>query len=336
MKRSSIGVLLVLLLIPGVLYYAWRKPVPPAPGPPPNLVAFLPADASYVLYADANALRASAFVQKLLKLAPAPKEDREYQDFVRQTGFDYTRDLDGLAVAVWPREGDEGVLAVAEGRFDRGKIAAYALRSGTRVPSSQREAYLITTGTPPRSTVLTLLSEDRIALTQPGLEIVEHPLPFPAGPSPLQERIARVAGSEVFAVVRITKPAKELLPRGWLSKEIEETLSSVRWITVTARPGSDRVALVLEAECETSGSARKLSWGLDGARLLLRMSLSDPKSRQKMDPALAALLDIIARDARVSSADRHVRLSFALTQDFLAAAKRSRAPSTPPKKAAGQ
>jgi hypothetical protein len=335
MKRSTFFLLIVLLVVTGILYYLWREPVEPAPGAPPSLVALLPADASYILYADASVLRGSPFVQDMIKLAPAPQEDREYQDFVRQTGFDYTRDLDRVALAVLPRERGEAVLAVAEGRFDRGKIGAYALRAGTRV-ASERETYLITAGQPPRKTLLAFLSENRLALTEPGLEIVDHS-PAPAATlTPLQERIARVSASEIFAVIRVTKPGKDLLPRGWVSSEIEDTLSSIRWITLAARPGNDRMTLVLEAECETPGSARKLSWGLDGLRLLLRMSLSDPKSRQKMDPAVAALLDTIARDARVTSADRYVRLNFALTQEFLAAAKQKQKTPAPAKKAADQ
>jgi hypothetical protein len=337
MKRSTFFLLIVLLFVTGILYYLWRKPVEPAPGAPPSLVALLPADASYILYADAAALRGSPFVQDMIKLAPAPQEDREYQNFVRQTGFDYSRDLDRLAVAAWPAEGKGRMFAVAEGRFDRGKIAAYALRSGTRVSADNFESYLITAGQPPRTTLLTFLSENRLALTEPGVEIVHHYLPAPAATlTPLQERIARVAASEIFAVIRVTKPAKDLLPRGWVSGEIEETLNGVRWITLAARPGENEMNLVLEAECETAGNARKLSWGLDGLRLLLRMSLSDPKSRQKMDPAVAALVDTIARDARVTSADRYVRLNFALTQEFLAAAKQKQITPTPAKKAADQ
>jgi hypothetical protein len=335
MKRLNIFLIVVLLLITGVLYYRWRKPVEPAPGAPPNLVAFFPEDASFVLYADAAALRSSPFVQDLLKLAPAPQEDREYQDFVRQTGFDYPRDLDRLALAGSPTGNKTRMLAIAEGRFDRGKISAYALRYGTRVPSSALEAYRITTGQPPRETLLTFLSENRVSLTEPGVEIADHS-PAPAATlTPLQERIARVSAAELFAVIRVTKPAKDFLPRGWVSSEIEESLSSIRWITLAARPENDRMILVLEAECDAAGNARKLSWGLDGLRLLLRISLSDPNSRLKMDPAVAALLDIITRDARVSSTDRNVRLNFELTREFLAAAKQ-KAPPAPAMKAVGQ
>ena len=39
----------------------------------------------------------------ILGLAGAsPAEDKEYAKFVSDTGFDYTRDLNAVAIALWP------------------------------------------------------------------------------------------------------------------------------------------------------------------------------------------------------------------------------------------
>ena len=370
MKRSTIIILLLLVLIAaGVLYYLWRKSEPPAPGAAPSLVSLLPADASYVFYADAAALRSSAFVQKLLAALPSPKEDREYADFVRRTGFDYTRDLDRLAVAVSPSveasksqsfgTRDNAVLAVVEGRFDRAKIAAYAMSAaaGKRADRGGHEAYLIPSSAAADggNILLAFLSQDRLLLTDRTDGGPAGYLPVPpeaSGPSPLvtghssllEERIARVAASEFFAVARVGPPEasgpKNLLPEGWVSKEIQEALASVRWVTLSLRPvggssgrkrpepsggsaAGELLSVVLEAESESPGDARQLAWGLEGLRVLARMALSDPKSVKGMDPLLAALLETILKDGKITSADRYVRLSFSLGPDFLAALKPS-------------
>ncbi len=66
------------------------------------MLSLLPPQAPYVVYADLATLRGSAFLNRLVAIIPAPKEDPEYLDFVRATGFDYTRDLDRVAIGVIP------------------------------------------------------------------------------------------------------------------------------------------------------------------------------------------------------------------------------------------
>lgn len=336
MKRSTIIILLFLVLIAAaILYYLWRKSEPPAPGPAPSLVSLLPADASYVFYADAAALRSSAFVQKLLVALPSPKEDREYAEFVRRTGFDYTRDLDRVAVAVGPSveaskdRRDDAVLAVVEGRFDRERIVAYVGEAGKLVPTEGPDVYVFSSTNPREEFTLAFLSENRIALAQGAAPWRTRRL-LPREPSALQERVARVAASEFFAVGRF-HALPNVLSGGLVSGELRKTLESIQWVTFSLRPSSgqasrpagETLTVILEAECASPGDARQLAWGLEGLRVLARMALSDPKSVQGMDPALAALLETILKDGKITSADRYARLSFSLGLDFLAALKTS-------------
>lgn len=320
MKRSTIILLLLLLVALGIVYCLLRKAEPPAPGAAPSLVSLLPADASYILYADAAALRSSPFVQKLLAALPSPKEDRDYAEFVRRTGFDYTRDLDRVAVGVRPKS--NGAVAIAEGRFDRQKISAYATQAGRRADQGGREAYLIP-AQDGGNNMLVFLAENRILLSDnPATPLPEAIPENPASrdtSSPLQERIARVAGSELFAVGNVSPLPTNLLPGDIVSGELKNTLDRIEWITFASRPGGDALDVVLEAECTSAADAKKLAWGLEGLRVLARMALSDPKSMKGSDPALAALFQTILKDGELSSAERFVRLSFSLGPDFLAA-----------------
>ncbi|MFZ3214630.1 MAG: hypothetical protein WA192_01080, partial [Candidatus Acidiferrales bacterium] len=116
-KRAwiAIAVLLLCLVGAGAAFYFWQnRPLPPivsnVPGVPvaataPDILGQLPADAPVVAYIDAASLRTlqnSPLAAALGLASPGPQADRDYANFVRDTGFDYTRDLDHAAVAFWP------------------------------------------------------------------------------------------------------------------------------------------------------------------------------------------------------------------------------------------
>src|ERR1700686_2618379 len=64
------------------------------------LLPAMPADPNAVFFADLAELRPTQFAAELFKWAPRPAADAEYAQFVRDTGFDYERDLDRVALAV--------------------------------------------------------------------------------------------------------------------------------------------------------------------------------------------------------------------------------------------
>lgn len=91
-----------------------------------QLVAMLPAKGSSLFFANFAVLRKAGLMKALAGVKPA--EDKDYAGFVSQTHFDYTRDLDVLAVSV---SGDERFF-LARGRFDWPKLRTYAKTHGGR------------------------------------------------------------------------------------------------------------------------------------------------------------------------------------------------------------
>ena len=106
MKKSAIVIVCVaVLLLVAAGYYFFHSGRPARdsmPGPAPTILSLLPSQAPYVIYADCQSLRNSAFLNRLIALVPAPSEDPDYAEFVRATGFDYARDLDRVAIAIFP------------------------------------------------------------------------------------------------------------------------------------------------------------------------------------------------------------------------------------------
>src|ERR1700730_4450761 len=97
-----------------------------------SALAMMPADAHSVIYADVADLRQTPFIAGLRDWSPTPQQiDPEYAQFLRDTGFDYERDLDRIAMAFSHRGPETTYFVVADGRFDRKKINTYTSQFGT-------------------------------------------------------------------------------------------------------------------------------------------------------------------------------------------------------------
>lgn len=92
-----------------------------------DLVAELPEKTGATLFIDVGLARRAGVLDYFT--APAPAQEPEYRGFVEATGFDYSRDLDRVALRF---ARGEGVWIAASGRFDGGKLAAYAIARGGR------------------------------------------------------------------------------------------------------------------------------------------------------------------------------------------------------------
>ncbi len=88
------------------------------------MIALLPRGDHVTFFVNAAQVRRAGVFESLgnAKIAQEP----EYVDFVRQTGFDYTRDLDALTGAFETGQ----VFFVARGHFDWTQLRAYASQHG--------------------------------------------------------------------------------------------------------------------------------------------------------------------------------------------------------------
>lgn len=319
--KRVVGLLLLAAAVAAAVLYLRRGPASAQSGTIPGLVTLAPADASYLLYADLSALRSSEFLSQLLALAPAPKTDREYTEFVQATGFDYTRDLDRVVLAIRPGSPAVLTLALAEGHFDREKISAYALRSGKAERENGAEVFLVPGATPGKTIAMAFLHGNRVALADgPGGVAALRALMLPGGPNTfepaMRERIARVAGSALFVVGQVGSVPENLSLGGLRSDQFANLVRSLRWFNLAARPDGDRLNVVAEGECDTAENARQLAGTLDGLRLLGQAALADPKTRQQLQPLAVRWLEVLVRLAEVSRHEQRVRLTVALTPEM--------------------
>lgn len=88
----------------------------------------LPGENILLLHLDVAALRRTTSLAPLLQSQVPP--DPDYAAFIRQTGFDYQRDLDQAVVCYLP----DRVYILVRGRFDLARLRAYAQAQGGVCP----------------------------------------------------------------------------------------------------------------------------------------------------------------------------------------------------------
>jgi hypothetical protein len=345
-----IGVLLLCLIIGGAAYYYFRmsRPLPPivstvpgvpVAGPPPDLFSQLPADAPVVAYIDAANLRKlqnSPLAAALGLASPGPQADREYADFVRDTGFDYTRDLDHAAIAIWPAGfgtstnvlGANRALVIADGRFDEQKIRAYAGKGGTVATGSPDRAITVVPGNPPVS--FEFLSPTRIALASgPDMQVpLQKLFQSRAGTRDpaMQARIQRVAGAPLFAVAHTDHLPSSFYANFRNAPQLDQLARSVQDVTLAGQPNGDNLRVTLDLESDSMKNAVQISFLLETGKMAGSMALSDPRTRSQMTKDQYAFVTALINRAVIKNQNKVVRLTLEITPDILSA--------TPPKSAA--
>ncbi len=129
---------LVLVVVAGGVFYGVQRYRYRFVRTNEDLLRFLPVADVSTFYGNVAALRAAGFL-KLIEGPQAP----DYRAFVRETGFDYGRDIDALAGAADERQ----IWCALRGRFDWRKLREYVKRYGGECRDSECN---ISTSTPGR------------------------------------------------------------------------------------------------------------------------------------------------------------------------------------------
>jgi hypothetical protein len=285
-----------------------------------DLIHQLPAGASAVVFADIAVLRAAPIGRELSGLAPTSSQDPEYTAFVRSTGFDYSRDLDRVALALWPKDSPTTAVAIAQGKFNEAKIERYALRnSGKIVEHGRWKIYEVPEENSSRTVRFVFASPTEIILAD-GPEIsamldsARERLD-----SQMSQRIAKVAGAPIYAVARTPDLAKDVGVDETHSAQLAHLLQSVHNITLAGLPAGQNLKVAATAECDSTLDAFQLSTALEGMVWMGRAAMADPKTRQEIGPQWPAL-DALLKAADISHDGHLVRLHLQISPQMLRSA----------------
>lgn len=359
-KRLAI-IAIIALLFTGAAYVAYKRWWPLESSARDAILSRMPASASTVVLADFAELRSSPFAEQLYAWAPPPQQfDSDYAKFLRETGFDYERDLDRIALAVTKSQQNSSLLAIADGRFDRKKLNLYASQYGTHekvsghevftipvrpvpsdsnrpasAPSGQKSSVVNPPAASPHKISFAFLTNNRIALTTDSNPAsLFTPPATGADAKDWHERFNRLAGSPIFAIIRQdASPGAAInarAPGGLQSPQLASLLDQLSWITIAGRPEGNVLRLAAEGECPSDPCSHQLSDMLNGILLLAQAGLNGPDVRRQLAPeAREAYLELL-KSMDVSRIDRgetkSVRLVLEVTPKFLAAARSAPAP----------
>lgn len=329
-KQVWLALVAVALLLGAAAFYGYQSWNSQNSSARVNVLGMMPAEASAVLYLDFAELRRAPFVAQLFAWAPRPQADPDYAQFLKDTGFDYERDLDRVAIAFTRHAQDSTLFAVADGKFDRERISNYAVKTGTVAKFGAREIFSVPVADSSKKIAFTFLRNDRIALSDSGdLDGTLGVKKRNEDSVEWQSRFERLSGSPVFAVIRQDAAAGAALaaqaPGGLRSPQLSTMLDQLQWITLAAKPENNRMRVVAEGECTAEANARQLADLLQGVVALAEAGLNDVKTRQQLDPtARAAYLELL-KSADISKIDRgdtkSVRVVIEITPAFLDAAR---------------
>jgi hypothetical protein len=325
---TAVGLTTLALLA----YFVWFHPAIPGRY---ALLSWMPEDARAVLFIDLADLRREPFFADLLAWAPKPDADQEYRQFVRDTGFDYERDLDRLAVAFEQQGAQRVFFAVGEGHFDKKSMKAYAAKNGVLQNSGGTEIFSLPIAGSSAHLSFTFLGKDRLAFTNKddfgtwlhGAKAVAD--------AEWRERFARVAGSPVFAVIRSedlkeafgAEPSSRDLARratgGISSPQLSSLLAQLQWLTIAGKPQNNKMHVAIDAESLEEKNAQQLADLLNGVVLLARAGLN-AKAQQQLGAATRQSYLALLKSVDVSRIDRpdtkSVRLMFDVTPEILKSA----------------
>ena len=336
-KREWMALAAGLLFGTGAALYLYQRSNPPSLLARGDLLDLMPVDSSAIFFADLAQLRSAPFLEQIYTWAPQPEPDEDYTKFLNQTGFDYERDLNRLAMAFQKSGKDSTFFAVADGRFDQQKISALALKSGTVERHGGHEIFEVPESGGERKITFVFLSHDRIALTdRPNLGQLLNAKRRSEDIAEWRTRFERLAGSPIFAVIRQEAAAGEALssqaPGGFSSPQLSAMLDQLQWVTIAGKPENDGLRVVAEGESTSEETAGQLAVLVNGMLSLAQEGLNDTKTRQQLNPALREAYVALLKGADVSKLDRgdtkSVRIVFEITRAFLESAKRSAAGST--------
>jgi hypothetical protein len=331
-KRTWIGLAAVVVVLGATAFFGYRKWDARNGSARAEALALMPADASAILFADFDELRQAPFVARLYAWAPKPQADADYAQFVKETGFDFERDLKRITIAAVKRGQDSTLFLILDGIFDRQKISAYASKAGSAAITGGREIFSVPVSGTAKKISLTFLRNDRIAVTgDANLAFFVDAKKRAEDAADWRARFERLAGSPVFAVIRqdaaIGTALAAQAPSGLRSPQLSTLLDQLQWITLAGKPENDRMRVVAEGECTAEATARQLVDLINGVVILAQLGLNDAKTRQQLDPAARQAYLELLKSADVSKINRgdtkSVRLVFEITPGFLEAASRT-------------
>jgi hypothetical protein len=299
---GSAAVLTVGLGIGLFAYYGGGFPALSASTGPTEL-AYVPADAAVIAYADVGAIMHSDFRRQMRHAMPG--QERGQADFERETGIDIERDIHYVVAAVGPGEAHQA-LVVARGNFNPVQLETVAVQhGGTADTYRDRRLVSMAAGPDGKSATLAFLEPGLVAIGDSAS--VRRAIDARLNASSVTDNTDIMAlvsqierGHNAWAVGRFDALASQ----GRLPEQVTSQLPPVSWFAAAGQINGGVSGLV-RVEASDDEAAELLRRQVNGA-----LAFGEMMSRS--DARAAAAL----RSLNVTGTGRTVQLSFQLPAEL--------------------
>jgi hypothetical protein len=300
------------------------RSIPLLASPAPDLFALVPSGAPTVAFLDLAAIRETSIYKNRKDRSPIALPSGDYANFVAETGFDFEHDLDRVVLAAWPKLAPDDMpkaVVVAEGRFDRAKIRAYATKHGKITQQLNHEVFVFpaqgAAASANQGSSMVFLDEHHLGMVG-GADISVLLNAHGAGATdPVQERVARVQAASAFIILHASAFPVGATMKGTPAGQFAGLAQTIDWLSLAVTPEGENARLSLEGECKTPADAHQLHSALELVRQLGLAGVSDPKAGQQMDPAQFAALKSLVTNLEIKETDNYVRILMQITPEMM-------------------
>lgn len=261
----------------------------------PSELTYVPADAAVVAYANVRDVMTSQFRERFRQAMPQPDKGRD--EFMRETGIDIEHDIDHVVACVLPKDGEDGGLVVARGRFNPTQLEALAREHGGVVEDYRGKRLLVAQGH----------HQPTLAFLEPGLVAIGDSVSIKSAIDADMSGHSVMGNDELMGLVKDVDSNADawavgrldvLRAKARLPEEVERQLPPLKWFAVTGRVDGG-LSGTLRAEARDEQAANNLRDVVRGFFALARMQAGS-------DPKLAALLQTL----QLSGTGTTVQVSF--------------------------
>ena len=284
---GSAAVLVLGLCTGLVAYYGGALPSLSAARSGPTELTYVPANASIVAYANVRDVMTSQFRERVRQMMP--EQDRGRDDFQRETGIDIEHDIDHVVACVLAKEGEDGGLVVARGRFNTARLEILGREHGGQVEEYKGKRLVLTSRidkVPEAGTVELGGKRAALAFMEQGLVAIGDEASVKSaidaatsgqsvtGNDEMMKLVAEIeTGANAWAVGRFDA----LAGRAKLPAEVSSQIPALKWFAATGRINGG-ISGSLRAEARDEPSAKNLRDVITGLFALARLQGgSDPK-----------------------------------------------------------
>lgn len=268
----------------------------------PSELAYIPADAAVIAYADVGAIMNSELRQRIRQALPGQEKGQE--EFQRETGIDIERDIQYVVAAMTP--GTHSGLLVARGNFNPTQLESLAVQHGG-VVETYRETRLL-------SKPAGAESSGSLAFLEPGLLAIGETATIKRAIDAHHSASAITGNEEIMTLVKQI----ELSHNAWavgrfdiltshakLPEQVSRQLPPVKWFAAAGHINGGMSGMV-RVEATDDAAAELLRRQVNGA-----MAFGEMMGRS--DPRAAAVI----QSMQVSGTGKTVQLSFSVPAELI-------------------